>query len=693
MIMKKQKSYKGWDFLDACTSEQFNLLKEVLFIDDKKKISIDLTDGEWKQMERKVGKAEIIKALSGDGKNIDYYVYLKHVADILKISNMHSNSFVDYEDAILLACLRQLALKKPDFFKNNYNLAASSAKDVVEELEVRFTTSPALRISLPVVLSAIYAESLSLSKASKNVIDDRLKVLGVLSSFGTYNIASLATVYTIGAAFGPIGLAAASVYHLGKMLFSSNMSKDNIIPVTCILIMLRRQEQDTVCDRYEAFDVVNKLMSDSISTLDRKDVARQKANFLLSIFMIMLRTKDSFSYSNVSKLFSNVDYTKENSLVKGKEMVVKLLLPFADYLVERFYPLLFLEENVAGYNKFVVDTMSQYHAKSSLVQGFVPNLVNVFSNRRFYVSASDKAIVTLCLELMGRKYSDFCIDTLPENEKFDIAIVKDKQFQNKILSHLYHGGKCVCFMRKNEDDALSVEDKVVKQLKEENHNLKQQLGEYKKKEQFWENAIHSFRHSRMTGFLGTITDDIFYISENIDVEQNIADIKNQVKEMKEYVEHFGKFKVGTYNLWDIVCDVFKKTEKKYNVIWNYNCQDKPMVILSKGMFEEWVLENIKSNIKRHAFPEGMSFVNPTVWISLTELTHKYVLKISNNGVAYDGDSAKIFKKGEFYGKTGHTGNGLFYAKMYIDDFLKDGSISLMPATEKCSIGFEIIISK
>lgn len=457
--------------------------------------------------------------------------------------------------------------------------------------------------------------------------------------------------------------------------------------------MLRRQEQDTVCDRYEAFDVVNKLMSDSISTLDRKDVARQKANFLLSIFMIMLRTKDSFSYSNVSKLFSNVDYTKENSLVKGKEMVVKLLLPFADYLVERFYPLLFLEENVAGYNKFVVDTMSQYHAKSSLVQGFVPNLVNVFSNRRFYVSASDKAIVTLCLELMGRKYSDFCIDTLPENEKFDIAIVKDKQFQNKILSHLYHGGKCVCFMRKNEDDALSVEDKVVKQLKEENHNLKQQLGEYKKKEQFWENAIHSFRHSRMTGFLGTITDDIFYISENIDVEQNIADIKNQVKEMKEYVEHFGKFKVGTYNLWDIVCNVFKKTEKKYNVIWNYNCQDKPMVILSKGMFEEWVLENIKSNIKRHAFPEGMSFVNPTVWISLTELTHKYVLKISNNGVAYDGDSAKIFKKGEFYGKTGHTGNGLFYAKMYIDDFLKDGSISLMPATEKCSIGFEIIISK
>ena len=74
MIMKKQKSYKGWDFLDACTSGQLNLLKEVLFIDDKKRISIDLTDGECKRMERKVGKAEIIKALSVDGKNIDYYI-------------------------------------------------------------------------------------------------------------------------------------------------------------------------------------------------------------------------------------------------------------------------------------------------------------------------------------------------------------------------------------------------------------------------------------------------------------------------------------------------------------------------------------------------------------------------------------------------------------------------------------------
>ena len=49
---EKQKSYKGWDFLDACTSEQFNLLKEVLFIDDKRKsLSIWLMENgsEWKE--------------------------------------------------------------------------------------------------------------------------------------------------------------------------------------------------------------------------------------------------------------------------------------------------------------------------------------------------------------------------------------------------------------------------------------------------------------------------------------------------------------------------------------------------------------------------------------------------------------------------------------------------------------------
>ena len=96
--MKKQKSNKGWDFLDACTSEQLNLLKEVLFIDDKKRISIDLTDGEWKRMERKVGKAEIIKALSVDGKNIDYYDRV--IGYLTKIKNWSSGRQIEQKTRV-----------------------------------------------------------------------------------------------------------------------------------------------------------------------------------------------------------------------------------------------------------------------------------------------------------------------------------------------------------------------------------------------------------------------------------------------------------------------------------------------------------------------------------------------------------------------------------------------------------------
>jgi len=692
--MEKQKNDKSWNFLYGCTSKQLNLLKEVLFINDKKRITIDLTDGDWKRMERKNDVSEIIKSLSGKEKHVCYKEYLKHVAGILCGKDLQSENIVGYEDAILLACLNQQALEKPKFFKNIYNLAANSDKDVVEELHVRFSSSPALKTSLPVVLSAIYADSLALSQASKDVIDERLKVLGVLSSLGTYHISSLAAVYAIGAAFGPIGLAAASVYQLGKVLLSNNMTKDNFMPVTCVLIMLRRQSLDAVKDKHSASDVVNKLMSDSISVLDKKGIAKQKEKFILSFFMKMLKAKDEDAYSGVIQLFPKVNDRVLNVLVKGENAIIKPLLPYADYLVERFYPLLFPKENVEEYVKYVSNITSMKDGlKSCLVQDFIPSLVSTYSNIRFFVAASEKAKVSLCLKLMGLQYSEFCIDFLSENENFCIIIAKDKKFENAYSSHLLPGGKSFCFMDGKENALPVGENVLVRQLRDENISLKQQLDEYKKKELFWKNATHSFRHSRMTGFIGAISDDIDYISDKIDVEQNIEDIKKQIKDMEEYVADFGKFNVESCNLWDVVHEVFKKLEKKYHVIWNCNCQKVPMVVLSKEMFEEWVLVNIRTNIEAHAFPKGVEVMSPTIWVSLTELSQDYVLEISNNGVAFEGNSTEIFKKGTFYGKTGHTGEGLFYAKMYIDDFLKNSSISLMPVSEKYSIGFKINIAK
>ena len=685
----------GWNFLNTCTSEQLYLLKEVLFISDKKRISIDLTDRERKRMERKTGKAEIIKALSGNGNNISYTAYLKNTADILKIkNNVHGNSLVEYENVILLYCLKQSALKNPKFFKNNYNLAASvsSTQDIVEELEVRFKSSPALRISLPVVLTAIYTSSLSLSKVSKDVIDDRLKVLGALSSFGTYKIASLATAYTIGAAFfGPIGLLAVDLY---KLLSSGHNDQDNIIPVTCVLIMLRRQSQDVVSDRYAASDVVNKLMSDSISATDEKDIAIQKSIFLLAFFLKMLKKKDNYTYKNVSKLFSGVNDAIEKNFIKINEAIVKPLLPFTDYLVERFYPLLFPKENIVDYNKFAVDAISQNEDKSCLVQGFVPGLMNKHSNKRFYIATSDKAIVALCLELMECKYSDICLDVLPQKEKFDIAIIKDKKFQNIALQHLYHDGKCVCFMSRDEGHSLSVEDKTVKQLKEENKKLMQQLEEYRKKELFWKNATHSFRHSHMTHFIGSIRKSVFYLKKQYNVEQNFQNIDDTLNEMSMYVEQFGKAEICQCDIWQLLQDVFEELKSHgILVVWKNVCETKPQTVeLMPHIFKEWVLENIRSNIYTHAFPHTER-KECIVWITLREQENSFVIEICNNGEPFKGNQCQIFQKGKFFGDTGHTGLGMYYAKMYMDEIQNKGSIEMMPFSGEYSIGFKILISK
>lgn len=695
MIMKKhKKSSKGWDFLNTCTSEQLNLLKEVLFIKNKKGSSIDLTDGEGKRIERKVDKAKIIKALSGEGKYIDYYAYLKHVADILSINNVCGNNFVDYEDAILLTCLREAALKNPKFFKSSYNLAASSSEEVVEELEVRFTTSPALRKSLPVVLSAIYAESLSLSKASKDVIDDRLKVLGVLSSFGTYNIASLATVYAIGTAFGPIGLVAASVYHLGKMLFSSNMPKDNIMPVTCILIMLRRQELDAVSDRYAASDVVSKLMADSISVIG-KDVADQKERFLLSFFMEMLKGKDENAYKKVCQLFPKANSCVENMLIKGEKAIIKPLLPYAGYLVERFYPLLFPKQNIEEYIKYVSDiTSNNSELKSCLIQGFMPSLVNAYSNIHFYIAASDKAKVSFCLELMGQQYSEYCIDSLSANEKFCVIIAKDKKSQSTFLKHLLPGGECFCFVDEKENVQPLGENVLVKQLKEENNKLMQQLEEYKKKELFWKNATHSFRHSHMTHFINSIRNATYYLKKQYNIEQNVRKIETSLAEMSMYVEQFGKDEICQCDIWELLQDTFKDLEVKgVFVVWKNVCVTQPQsVALFPRLFKEWVLGNILTNIYTHAFPDKIEEKKCIVWITLREQESSFVIEICNNGQTFNGDPGQIFQKGKHFGGTGHTGYGLYYAKVYMRDFL-NGNIEMMPFTQEYSIGFKITISK
>ena len=99
-----------------------------------------------------------------------------------------------------------------------------------------------------------------------------------------------------------------------------------------------------------------------------------------------------------------------------------------------------------------------------------------------------------------------------------------------------------------------------------------------------------------------------------------------------------------------------------------------------------------TNIYTHAFPDKIEEKKCIVWITLREQESSFVIEIYNNGQTFNGDPGQIFQKGKHFGGTGHTGYGLYYAKMYMRDF-QNGNIEMMPFTQEYSIGFKITISK
>ena len=112
--------------------------------------------------------------------------------------------------------------------------------------------------------------------------------------------------------------------------------------------------------------------------------------------MIMLKNKDVNVYRKVCQLFPKANGGEGNMLINVEMAIIKPLLPYANYLVERFYTLLFQKQNIEEYVRYVSDiTSNNSGLKSCLIQDFIPSLVNAYSNIRFYVATSDKAKVSV----------------------------------------------------------------------------------------------------------------------------------------------------------------------------------------------------------------------------------------------------------------------------------------------------------
>lgn len=687
-----KKSDKSWDFIRKCSQEQIQLIKEILNMNIGGKMQQSPSDVKQLQnINRRKDMESVIGALAftEDGKVISYDTFLRSVIESLcgEKSHVLSDTRDSIEDSILLSCLEKTASKNPLLFKKIYNLAAYSSEDVVSELKIRFETSEALRCSLPVVLVALYTKDKKLSKVAKNAINNWLETLNMTSSLGTYSLlGSLSTIITAAAVavpFAPFAVPLVGLLAVGLDLLMPN-SKPNMVTVCCVLIMLRRQRRRLISSRHAAIATVDTLISLSVTAASKSNVGAQTSEVVLAIFLKMLQIKDSSRYKKVKGFFGRL-WEKEKLLTDKADPVLPSLLPYAADLVIVFYHRLWRNSANSAISKFLKDEKLPLNGKKCLVHGFVPDILKSYPGVHFLVDKFEIAKASLCIELMGRNSSALCKKDLALTEEYDVIILKDSKWKKKSLSHIVKGGQIICLDKLFNKHLIleAIEDQ--KALRVENEELKKKL-------QIWEIAAHSFRHSRMTGFIGRMKEALDYIDEDIDLKQNIDEIKTLLQEMGRYVDEFGKHSVQTYDLWNLLQESFKEKEFFYQVKWCNKCLNTPKVVLN-NLFEEWVLENIKSNIHRHAFPTGRYFDNPTVWITLSENTDSYVLDICNNGAEFKGDPSNVFRRGVTSGDTAHTGEGLFYAKMYFEDFLKKGQIDILPGCEKYSIGFRIKIFK
>lgn len=647
--------------------------------------------------------------------------------DMPKTKLLSSKKYEREENIILLYCLKRLALEQPKVFKSLYNLASTSTEDIVKELEIRFCTSPALRCSLPAVLCSCLAkeQSILLSKEGKKAIDENLTSLEEASLLGNYHYAgSLAKLNSLDALWalgGPIGILAGMAYHVGKELFSNKgksekeddeeeAQEDNTFALACALIMLRRGVCGIVWNEKQAYNNVCKWMDDSSFSLSDEWHRQEEKAFVEALFLKILKKKDKEKYRLVMNayVYKEEHHTRVDNQIDAK---IELLLPHAVYLVEKLW-----DKLIADHSKEYVYTLSQLSArmsgKSCLATEFHPDFVDNENRVHFLVDQASRGAVMLCLELMGHDSTDVCKERATLKKEYDRIFVSNETQREEMLAYVkpYSNGKVYSFYAKfgGKVTPASTHENEIKELKEElekkeeelrrtKEELKTQRDESLKMNRFFENAAHSFRHTRMPDIERMIT-----MATN-DIETNPEEMSDAIRKLREarvkltrFTENFArKDDICNVSLLSITKEVFDNIRPDIKVEYVNETNEDGGVLLSNTLFKEWVLENIKCNIERHAFPKAYEQVNPVVRIRLKAIGGFYVLIIENNGKVFEGNSDRVFRESVKYGETGHTGCGLYLAKCYLDDYHKGSSeIMFVPnPDEDFTVAVEIKLRK
>lgn len=731
-IMEREGKDTSWDFLKYDNGKQLQLINDIM--------------DSLQESGSGYGLCHNNKYcyITHNGRYITYYAFVRGLVKTMGEEHNMKLQAKDKceaeENKILLSVLKSLALNQPKFFKPLYNLTASSAEDTVEELEIRFITSPALRASLPAVLCTMLAKNckVELSYNGKKAIDENLTTLERDSALGNYRYAgslakldSLSPLWLMG---GPIGIAIGALWNIfGKHIFSAedesaekNSSCSNgedhslqfsrTMLLACALIMIRRENYGITLNEHGACRVVRDWLADDrrrntpVSTTNLVAAKKTRERKLLGIlFLKILKAKDEKKFHLVMKAYG-YDETKRLQADSDIDSKIAHLLPHSAHLVRTLWA-----DTELDHRKDYAYTMAELKARMAghkcLVTEFNPSFVDGNSSVHFLVDKMNCGDTMLCLELMGCDSTAVCKELSSLQREYDYIFVSNKSQREALAPYalrkvysLYEmfDGSVAPSVQKTEE--VEKNNELLKEQKEQLLKKDKQIAKYEKRIRFLGNAIRSFRHTRMPNINGSLSDSIEYllkIQEKLTepISKELSGVIRDVKDVHDMLDKFTRQlakpeDICEVSLLELAKEVFNNIRKDIKVEYINNCAEGDRVFLSKEIFKEWVLVNIKSNIERHAFPEGESIDNPRVRIIVDEDIAGCVLTIENNGKEFVGDSNLVFSLNTKFGETAHSGEGLYLAKCYMDDYQCGGKIMLIPnPCDDYSVAMEIKIRK
>ena len=145
-------------------------------------------------------------------------------------------------------------------------------------------------------------------------------------------------------------------------------------------------------------------------------------------------------------------------------------------------------------------------------------------------------------------------------------------------------------------------------------------------------------------------------------------------------KHYGKIdRVPAIYIIDLILSSLHNVTNHISVSKNYDYSND-LVEMNTYDFQEYVLNNFKSNLKEKAFYRNYNKKNK-ILVSITMHNGIIAVGMSNNGEPFYGDVTRVFEEKYTFGENKGTGQGMFDAKQYMNHIQGDIQLKVHPYME------------